>query len=80
MKKTFSIIVISLFVVFAFSCGNKSANQSTETHTHADGTVHDGSTHVDSEESVPEQESFEAEADTSAEHTHDHDHSHDHQH
>jgi hypothetical protein len=84
MKKSIFIIIVSLFVVFAFSCGNKSTNQPAETHAHSDGTVHEGSVHNEATEAIPEQESFEVDADSSAEHTHDHDndhsHSHDHQH
>ncbi|OFX84256.1 MAG: hypothetical protein A2W99_00590 [Bacteroidetes bacterium GWF2_33_16] len=79
MKKTIYIIVLSIFVTFAFSCGNKTT-QSEETHSHADGTVHEGSVHTEATETAPEQESFEVEADSSEEHSHDHDHDHSHDH
>jgi len=82
MKNIIYTIVISVFILFAFSCGNKT-NQQSETHAHEDGTIHEGVTHNETSESKPEQESFEVESDSLDTHSHDdhdHEHSHDHQH
>jgi len=83
MKNILYTIVISVFILFAFSCGNSTSNQSTESHAHEDGTVHEGAKHNETNESKPEQESFVVESDSLDTHSHDdhdHEHSHDHQH
>lgn len=83
MKNILYPIVISAFILSAFSCGNNSTTQPTETHSHSDGTVHEGATHNETSESKPEQESFVVESDSLDTHSHDdhdHEHSHDHQH
>lgn len=72
MKKIFFLIAAcSLLLV---SCGNKTSNESTHTHTHADGTVHEGEHHEDDghdhhdhsncSHEKPEQESFEVTSDS----------------
>lgn len=80
-----SIIILFVAILFAFySCGGNTSN-SSKTHTHEDGSVHDE--HSDDKTAIPtKQESFKVEDDGSAskndslptketKHKHDHDHS-----
>lgn len=70
--------------ITAVSCGGDSPKSNT--HTHSDGTVHEGAAHSEFEKPMPKQESFKVEADTltpieSPVHNHEHEnheHGHDH--
>ncbi len=85
MKSKIVILLFAAILCGLSSCGNKSSKkQDAHTHTHSDGTVHEGD---DCKESAPaKQESFTVTADSTSKtdtikHNHDHhDHDHDHHH
>lgn len=63
MKNLFMALAVMAFVLT--SCGSK--QQSTEeTHTHVDGSVHEGHDHSDHEHAVGQQETFEVTPDSAA--------------
>lgn len=68
MKKIIFILAVLGMVVS--SCGNKKQKEKAATHTHDDGSVHAGETHVEASETMPKQESFEVEVEEINEHEH----------
>ena len=70
MKKILFILAISV-LVFS-SCGNKKKQEKADNHTHSDGTVHSGETHIEASETVPAQEAFEVKPEEGTDHDHDH--------
>ena len=81
MKKIFFTLFLYVLAVAISSCGgNKSNDDHSGVHTHADGTVHQDKDHEIEEHVTLEQESFEVEVDSAEAHGHDHDHDHDHEH
>ncbi len=84
MKKTIIILASLLLVIGVSSCRNNSAKKPA-THTHPDGTVHEGATHAEPAKPAA-QEQFKTEADTTmktdaAKHDCGHDHAgHNHKH
>ncbi|MCY1723573.1 hypothetical protein OU798_24695 [Prolixibacteraceae bacterium Z1-6] len=87
MKKIVFIALIAVLTISISSCKNKTkkANESAGTHTHEDGTTHQGITHSQNENATPDQESFEVKTDNDTTHHHedvnsqDHDHEEQHQ-
>jgi len=85
MKTIFLAIAISAFV---FSSCRHNSSESSDTHTHEDGTVHSNHSHSHSEEDMPQQEVFEVEIDSlsqktdsmkqQVEHSHNGGHTHKH--
>lgn len=85
MKNLFFTLFLYALVVVISSCGgNKTNDDHSGAHTHADGTEHQDGDHETEEHVAPEQESFEVKVDSSETHDHDHDHKgdddHDHEH
>jgi hypothetical protein len=78
MKKILFTLFVYTFVLLISSCGNKTQDDHSGVHSHADGTVHQDGDQDHEEQAKPEQESFVVEADSTE--VHDHDHNHDHQH
>lgn len=84
MKKLLVILAIAGFIFT--SCANEKKKESTDLHTHEDGTTHRNEEHNHDNTAMPDQESFEVEADTTISdtvkevHAHDHDHENGHEH
>jgi hypothetical protein len=74
MKKIF--LAFAIIGMTMFACTGKSAQSNEGTHTHEDGTTHEG--HHSDSVAAPEQETFEV--DTTHQHTHKHGDGHEHTH
>jgi len=83
MKKSLFILFAYTFLVLLTACNSSNRSSQQDTHTHEDGTVHEGEHHHEDENDLPEQESFmlgEDSAHMDDHHGHEEGHDHGHEH